>query len=192
LFVKVKFGVGAVGVPTEMLCCPVFTTEILWDSPTCPGMFSNVRASGEIATPGSAVPVPVREEEAAPADVVMLSTPLSEAVFVGANCSQMEHDAAYGRLPPHCRFPLGASVKSPVAATLATLMAAPEADRFVSVTDVAPLTLWTGIVPKAVTLGETISPVVAVPDPDSWSTNGSPWEAELKLSVPSCSPALVG
>jgi hypothetical protein len=165
----VKFVVRVVGAPIETDCVPVFWTDTFCASPTSLGRFANVRESGEIAMPGSAVPLPERGTEAIPPEVLMLSNPLLVPVPVGTNCAQTEHEAAYAKLPAHPPLPSvdGAILKLPEAETEEMVTAAPEDARFVSVTRVAPLTLSTGIVPKSSELGDRMSPLVAIPAPVS-------------------------
>jgi hypothetical protein len=89
-----KFVVRVDGAPMNTAWAPVFCTEMTCVGPALPAPFANVRASGEMAMPGSAVPVPVNEAEATPTEVLMLSEPLLGPVALGANCSHIEQEAA--------------------------------------------------------------------------------------------------
>ena len=88
-----KLAVAAVGTPTWTAEVLVFVTVMVCPVAVGPGMSAKVSASGLIATPGSDVPVPVREAVADVPPVVRVSVPVRLPVDVGAKDASMKHDA---------------------------------------------------------------------------------------------------
>ena len=130
-----KAAVVVVGAAIVSVAAPVLVRRTGCDVAAVPGTLANVSEVGFSATPGSAVPVPVRLAVAERLPEANATVPALVPTAVGENASANSQDAPNASVPEQAGAPVAVATraKSPVRTGPAIASAAPVADALVSV-----------------------------------------------------------